>query len=238
LRSEWLKLRKARIWLLIFVSPVLSALIGLGLNMDDVRGRPWDYLFVMTAAMHALLLLPLLTGVFAAFICRYEHAGGGWKQLLALPVSRTTLYLAKFLLVAALLAVTQLLFLAALLVAGYTKGITEALPWDIVLRGIFGGWIATLPLAALQLFVSVMWSSFAAPLAVNVVLTIPNMLIINSSKYGPYYPWAQPALSMIPNDHANYGAFNVSFETLIFVILVSFLVFFISGLTYFRRKEI
>ncbi len=237
LRSEWLKMRKTNIWLLVFVSPALAGLAGF--MQPKITDMPeWELLFVIAAAMHALLFLPLLTGVFAAFVCRYEHAGGGWKQVLALPVSRTQLYLAKFAIVIALLAVTQLLLLAVILTIGTIRGFTSAVPWDIFLRSVLGGWVATLPLASLQMFVSVAWASFAAPLAINVIFTIPNMLIVNSSQYGPYYPWAQPVLSMLPQSQADYGAFNVPLETLLFVILGSFLVFFAGGLTYFKMKEI
>ncbi|WP_088834720.1 ABC transporter permease [Paenibacillus tyrfis] len=237
LRSEWLKMRKTNIWLLVFVSPVLAGLAGFVQPM--VAGTPeWELLFSMATAVHALLFLPLLTGVFAAFVCRYEHAGGGWKQVLALPVSRTQLYLAKFTIVLALLAVTQLLLLAVVLGVGTVRGFTSAVPWDVFLRGVLGGWVATMPLASLQMLVSVAWSSFAAPVAINVIFTVPNLLIVNSSDYGPYYPWAQPILSMMPKGQADYGAFNVPLETLLFVILGSFVVFFASGLTYFRRKEI
>lgn len=37
---------------------------------------------------YALLFLPLITGVLASAICRYEHQAGGWKQLVSLPVTR------------------------------------------------------------------------------------------------------------------------------------------------------
>ncbi|TBL79966.1 ABC transporter permease [Paenibacillus thalictri] len=235
-RSEWLKMRKSNIWLLVFVSPVLSALAGLGQTLNETHA--WEQLLASMAVLHAILFLPLLTGVFAAFVCRYEHAGGGWKQLLSLPMSRTTLYAAKFAVVVAILALTQLLFLAFLLAVGYARGIHEAVPWVVLWKSVLGGWIASLPLAALQLFVSVAWASFAAPLALNVVLTVPNMLIVNSSDYGPYYPWAQPVLSMIPAASKNFGAFNVSFETLLFIITGSFVLFAAAGLTYFQRKEI
>lgn len=230
-------MRKSNIWLLIFISPALSAITGILLPLDTPE-LAWLNLLMMTASLHAILFLPLLTGVFAAFVCRYEHASGGWKQLLALPVSRNSLYMAKFFVVMALLAITQLLYLLVLLAVGYGRGIEAAVPWDFIGPSIFGGWMATLPLAALQMFVSVAWSSFAAPLAINVIFTIPNMLIVNSSTYGPYYPWAQPVLSMLSASPDKYVAFNVSLETLLYVIAGGFLLFFVTGITYFRRKEI
>ncbi|MDX8365280.1 ABC transporter permease [Cytobacillus sp. IB215665] len=236
LRSEWLKLRKSPIWLLIFVSPALAFITGL-LTPIEIPGADWFYTLSMMTIVHALLFLPLLTGIFAAFVCRYEHVGDSWKQLLALPVSRTNVYMSKLLLVMIILLVTQLLFLIALLAVGQIRGFDHAIPWDMLLRGVLGGWIATFPLAALQIFVSIAWASFAAPLAINVIFTIPNILIIQS-KYGPYYPWAQPILAMLPSGDTTFGVLNFSLVTLLFVILGSFLAFFVSGLTYFNKKAI
>lgn len=238
LRSEWLKLRKSSIWLLIFVSPLTATLIGMA---EDVPADPemgWIVLMSTMAMLHALLFMPLLAGIFSAFVCRYEHQGGGWKQVLALPVPRHYLYLAKFLLVILLLAGTQLVYLGGLLSAAYAKGLLVDIPWSLILKSVLGGWVAVLPLAALQLGVSVAWVSFAAPLAVNVILTLPNMLIVNSADYGPYYPWAQPLLAMIPTSENNFGAMNVPFNTLLYVIFGSFIVFLSLGLRYFTRKEV
>lgn len=234
LRSEWVKLGKSRLWLLVFVSPMLAALIGYAYN--DVEPAPWDLTMNMMSAAHAYLFLPLMTGVFAAFVCRYEHVGGGWKQLLSLPVSRTNVYVAKFALTAGLLAATQLLFLAGLLLIGLLKGFPAPIPWESIGRSVFGGWVACLPLAALQLAVSTAWSSFAAPMAVNVIFTLPNILVANSEKYGPYYPWAQPMIAMASRDVDNFGAFNVPLETLLIVILGSFVLFFVSGLVSFHKR--
>lgn len=237
LRSEFLKLRKSAIWLLIFVSPVLSFLVGIGESVEDTPHK-WELAITYMAFIHALLFLPLLTGVFSAFVCRYEHIGGGWKQLLAMPVSRGNVYIAKFLLVLGLIAITQMLFASGLILAGQLKGFEEAIPWKMIVVSLLGGWVACLPLAALQIYVSVAWSSFAAPLAINVIFTLPNMLVVNSEKFGPFYPWAQPFLAMVPTGQDGFGAMNVTMETLLLVIFGSFILFFLSGFTYFQRKEI
>ncbi|MFJ7934009.1 ABC transporter permease [Sporosarcina sp. NPDC096371] len=239
-RSEFLKLRKSSIWLLIFVSPLLSILLGLS-EVDAIKEleqQQWTATLGAMTISHAILFLPLLTGIFSSFICRYEHAGGGWKQLLSLPVSRRQVYIVKVLIVIFLIALTQLLFISCLFFIGWMKDFSTAIPWGIIFSSVFGGWLACMPLIALQMFVSVAWSSFAAPLAVNVIFTIPNMLIVNSATVGPYYPWAQPFLMMMPNSSENFGALNASTETLLIVILGSLLLFLGSGLGYFLRKEI
>lgn len=239
--SERTKLAKSSVWLLLPVSPLLAALIGFFSSLDFVE-EP-ERLQVLLSGMstvHALLLLPILTGILSAFVCRYEHAGGGWKQLLSLPVSRTGLYAAKMVTVALLLAVVQLLFLAAFLaIASYHGiGIASGMSWRFMLAAVGGGWLACLPLAALQLWVSTLWSSFAAPLVINVMLTLPNLLIINSAKVGPFYPWAQPALAMMRSEAQNFGALTLPLESLLITVLGSFGVFLIGGLLYFNRKEL
>ncbi|KAB2333141.1 ABC transporter permease subunit [Cytobacillus depressus] len=238
LRSEFLKLRKSSIWLLIFISPILASLTGLGEISRDSLAYQWEMTLSIMVFLHALLFLPLLTGVFSAFVCRYEHTGGGWKQLLAMPVSRGNVFITKFILVVGLLALTQILFTAGLLIIGQLQGFEAAIPWKMIATSVIGGWIACLPLAALQLFVSIAWSSFATPLAINVIFTLPNILVVNSEKFGPYYPWGQPFLLMMPGAGDSFGALNVPLGTLMIVILGGLVLFFVSGFIYFQRKEV
>ncbi|WNQ11303.1 ABC transporter permease [Paenibacillus aurantius] len=240
IRSEWLKIRRSVLWLLLVISPVLAGFIGYAetRGLDRTRDFPWIEALVIMTTLHAMLFLPLLTGVYSALLCRYEHAGGGWKQLLTLPVTRTQVYLVKFVFVMGLLAATQVLFLVVLLLVGWIQGGGGTIPWEELLLSIGLGWLACLPLAALQLAVSTAWSSFAAPLAVNVIFTIPNLLVANSKDYAPFYPWAQPLLAMMPRSGFDFGAFTLSSATLFTVIGVSFAVFFAGGWAYFSRKAV
>ncbi|RCX18506.1 hypothetical protein DFP94_10638 [Fontibacillus phaseoli] len=238
LSSERLKMSKSRIWLLLLASPLLSTLIGALAETSYSDANPWTVMLGAMAMLHALFFLPIMSGLLPAFLCRYEHTGGGWKQLLVLPVSRSAVYLAKFTIVAGLLALCQLIFLGGVLAAGWIQAFTAPIPWAMIASSLLGGWIACMPLVALQLGVSLSWASFAAPLALNVSLTIPNILIVSSAKIGPFYPWAQPVLAMMPSGEENYGAFNLPLESLMITVVGSFLLFLAAGLIHFRRKEI
>lgn len=239
LSAERLKISKSFVWLLVIGSPVIALLIGALANIEE-PGEPltWQLLLNVMSAFHAIFFLPVLSGIFAALICRAEHADGGWKMLLALPVTRSSVYFAKYTMVMGLLAVVQLLFLAVLLGMGVVRGVDVPVPWSLILSSVFGGWFACLPLAALQLAVSLNWSSFGAPLALNVSFTIPNMLIVNSSTYGPYYPWAQPLLAMSPFGKEKFGAFNLPVESLLLVVSGSLIIFMAAGLFSFWRKAV
>ncbi|WP_054026196.1 ABC transporter permease [Bacillus sp. FJAT-28004] len=237
--AERIKLFKTFIWILIPLSSLLSLALGMLISFDSSdASAQYALLIASMASFHAMLFLPILTGILSAFVCRYEHVGGGWKQLLTLPVSRIGLYFAKFSVVAVLLAITQLLFLGAVIIAASYQGIDGPLPWEMLMKGIGSGWLACLPLAALQLLVSVSWSSFAAPLVINVMLTLPNMLVVNSERFAPFYPWAQPMLAMLSFEGDNFGAFALPLENLLITITSSFVLFFAIGLLYFTRKEV
>lgn len=237
--SERLKMSRSHIWLLMLISPMFVFLIAL--TVANTASFPWENLMLQSIILHAVFMLPVVSGLLPAFICRYEHTGGGWKQLLTLPVARAQVYFTKFVIVMALLAFCQLLALLAILGAGLIHGIDQSIPWSVLLRSFIGGWVACLPLVALQLGVSLSWSSFAAPLAINVAFTIPNLLIVNSGKIGPFYPWAQPLLAMMPkvgNETYTFGAFNLPLQNLMITVLGSFLLFLTVGLLHFCKKEI
>ncbi len=239
IKAEWLKLRKSKILPILFISPLIAIIAGVKAPGEgSMGGNEWYVPLMYMAVIHGQLFLPLLTGILAAYVCRYEHQFGGWKQLLSLPVTRSRVFLSKYIVVMMLIAFIQLMLLAGLYGIGFIKNFTDPFPMDILWKSILGGWVACLPLVALQLWVSIAWSSFGAPLALNVIFTLPNILVANSETYGPWYPWAQPLLSMIPKVEGNYGTFYVSPETLFYVIIGSFLVFFIGGLTYMQRKPV
>ncbi|MFD3450416.1 ABC transporter permease [Microbacteriaceae bacterium 4G12] len=234
IRAELYKMRKTNMWLLLFLSPVLSGLLASATlsRFPDIKG--WLGIYAFMTPIHAMLLLPLLTGVLTALVCRYEHLNGGWKQLLVQPLQRHQLYIVKFLLVILCIAIMQVLFTIALFIIGSVRGVTEPFPVKILLQHLIGGWIATFPLVALQLWVSTIWSSFAAPMALNVIFTLPCILISQSATYGPWYPWSQPLLAMLLQENMNIPSFTI--KSLMIVVIGSFVIFLMGGLTTFKRK--
>lgn len=238
LQSEWYKLRKSKITFILFVGPFVGLFIGLLSNLNFQGGINQWYLSLFAMNLtYALLFLPLITGVLASVICRYEHQAGGWKQLLALPVTRGKVFLAKYLLLIILVFVIQLFYLISIYGVGIIKGYTDPFPIDIVWKSIVGGWVATFPLIALQLWMSMLFKSFAAPFTVNVIFTLPAILAINSERFGPLYPWAQP-FSMMYIGGDTEDLFFIPWEQLITVVGGSFLLFFLGGYFYFQRKSV
>ncbi|MBU8880174.1 ABC transporter permease [Bacillus sp. FJAT-29790] len=239
LQSEWFKLRKSKIMSIIFAGPIIGLFIGLTPNFPniDVEVNEWYLSLLSMNLIYALLFLPLITGVLASVICRYEHQAGGWKQLLASPVTRGRVFIAKYVILMILVLVVQLLYLGAVYVVAMMKGFIDPFPIEIVRKSIFGGWVATFPLVALQLWMSILFKSFAAPFAVNVIFTLPSILAVNSERFGPYYPWAQPFSMMYIGGNTD-DVFFVPWDQLLSVVGGSFILFFLGGYLYFQRKTV
>lgn len=224
---------------LVFAGPVMASLLG------ETRGRTgpgigeWESAYMGAVIRFGWLFYPLLAGVFAALVCRSEHVAGGWKQLLSLPVPRSHVFLAKYVLVAALLLLTNLVFVALFVGQGLLEHLQGPIPWGTLGRSIAGGWLAVLPLAALQLSVSTRWRSFGAALALNVCLTLPAIFAAQSEQVGPWYPWAQPVLAMMPKvGEAGERLLNVEPMTLWVVIVGGFIVVMTAGLATFVRSDV
>lgn len=239
LQSEWFKFRHSKILFIILTVPIIGIFLGLTsrFSTEKFEVNEWYLSLLSMNLTYALLFLPLITGVLSSAICRYEHQAGGWKQLLALPVTRGRVFIGKYVLLIVLVLVMQVLFFVAVYIVGMIKGFTDPFPMEIVWKSLIGGWVATLPLVALQLWMSILFKSFAAPFAINVILTLPTILVVNSERFSSFYPWAQPFLMMYIGGETG-DTFFVPWVQLLTVVGGSFIVFFVGGYLYFQRKAV
>lgn len=239
LRVELMKLQWWLVGCIVVAGPTLAVMLGVDPGKSP-GANPWETAFGLAAMRYAWIFYPLLAGILSALICREDHLNGGWKLILSLPVSRTSVYVAKFTVVAMALACANLVFGAAFLVAGRLASLHGAVPFATIGRALLAGWLAVLPLAAVQMWVSSRWKSFGAALALNVCLTLPAVFAAQSHDIGPWYPWAQPMLAMVPmmSKSAGSTALNVSPATLWIVIVGGFLVAMTGGLVTFARADV
>lgn len=136
LQAEWFKLRKSKMVPIILAGPMIGLFIGLSANLEDnmqgIEINEWYISLFSMNLTYALLFLPLISGVFTSLICRYEHQSGGWKQLLALPVTRGKVFVAKYILIMLLVLAMQILYLGSVFAVGMVKGYTDSFPMEIV----------------------------------------------------------------------------------------------------------
>ncbi|MEW9677666.1 ABC transporter permease [Lentibacillus sp. L22] len=235
---ERLKLKRSKLWLLYLLGPLLGvclAYINFFKNYDlfmQPGDNEWIEAWTQVALFMGPFVLPILVGVFTALVCRSEHVGGGWKQLLALPIKYSEIFLGKFLTVVKMVVISMVILLIFFIGFGYVQGIEGSLPifsiFGFVIRGIF----ACLPLILLQLTISIRAKTFGIPLAVSIVFTLPA-IIVASTPLGQIYPWTQPMLAMSPEDESPIQSYLL-FYTL---VIGTFVVLLIYGLRNFTKRD-
>ncbi len=205
----------------VYKYPALARQIGLISAKANLAGGTanWpSYLGVLTQgiAVGGIILFSLIV----SWVVGREFADGTLKDLLAVPVSRATMLLAKFLVVAlwSLLLTVMIAFVSLLLGAaiGLPQGST----------GLFFHGTATLAITACMVIVDAFPVAFFAsvgrgyllPIGIAALgLVLTNLIVF--AGWGSYFPWSVPAL------YAGYvGSKGANLEP------ISYLIVLITGL--------
>ncbi|WP_088547690.1 ABC transporter permease [Paenibacillus aquistagni] len=199
LSSDWLKIRGKGIWFLAALGP-LGLVAMQGLNF----GLRYDYLMKQYAAdpwggllQNILSFVPIALFLGCTLICslmaNVEHQLSSWKQLLALPISRTAVYSAKFTLAVIILLVSCLLLSAGTAGLGLALQLERSeMPIADVLRIGVAPFIASLPLLALQLWLSLTTKNQGLPVAIGLTVSV---LSVFSYKLHDAIPLKWPLLA-------------------------------------------
>ncbi|MGR5909985.1 ABC transporter permease [Bacillus pacificus] len=93
--NDWLKLRNyTQIWLIILITPLFLTVVGVAnyvthIHVFEENGMVgWTGAWTQVEFLYGTVLCPLLSSVYLAILCRFEHANGGWKQLLSYPIPK------------------------------------------------------------------------------------------------------------------------------------------------------
>lgn len=236
IRVEWMKAHWDLMLIIIFIGTFLSAWNAYSMLSHDVTlfDIPNEWLLILSLInnTYSIFLLPIMGGVLAGIVSQTDHAHGGWKQIHTLPIAKWNWYIAKFAILFISLIIAMLFVLGAIVGIGWMADTKDAFPWSELLNILSFGFVALIPLVALQLWTSLIWRSFAAGLILNVVATIPSIIVAQSSYIGPYYPWSQVFLMMNPMLEVSGG------DQFVPVLIISFLLFFVGGLVHFVRRDV
>ena len=99
LKIEFKKVKRSKIVPLIFIAPllvVISGVANLSRYFSPEYTNAWSAMFIQSALVYAYYLLPFSMIVVCVMIAGRETQHNGILKMLALPVSRYALSLAKF----------------------------------------------------------------------------------------------------------------------------------------------
>jgi len=160
-------------------------------------------------------------GFVASWVFGREYADRTVKDLLALPVSRSTIVTAKFLVTAIWCALLALVLLTAGFIAGTVVGL-ETWSIDFVFRAVVMfslTWLLNIILCAPLAFFACVSRGFLLPLGVLIFTMIMSQTLgVGMPAVAGYFPWAVPAL---------YGVAALAGKA---IGIISFLTVIISGI--------
>ncbi|GIN93684.1 permease [Siminovitchia terrae] len=198
---ELMKLKRQKIWILVLIGPVVGTFLGSfnytsSLDILSKSGtNEWYQLWTQVTFFYGLFLLPILSGIYAIFLCRTDHLTGGWKQLFSMPVKREKIFVSKLVLLVLLLLFTQITQCLLFVIVGKLLGLQDEMNLVFFFKAVINGWIAIFPIATFQLILAIKTKSFMLSLSLNVLFTFLSlvMMVVNLEQY---YPWALPSIAM------------------------------------------
>ena len=231
LRTEALKMKRTIALKMVVLAPAAVVLLVLFMAANAPfstirRGGTlgaWAGLTRLTILFWAALMMPLYIALEAALVAGLDHAENQWKSLLARPVPRWTWYLAKLIVVVAMLCASTLILLCGILLAGAILPRLQPelvfgfpVPWaSIFLQGTQVAGLAFLSVT-IQHWVSLRWRSFSVVTGVGIVAMVvgyvSSMATFQTPDWPQYFPWSLPmlVLSRHPRDVAGALWFSIA----------------------------
>ncbi|RAU99570.1 ABC transporter permease [Paenibacillus sp. YN15] len=181
LGAELLKLKRSMAVVLAVLGPVgvvsmeaVNFVLRYDYLVKQHEGRLWQGLLGNVSGFAPIVLLQG-AALLASLVAGCEHRTHAWKQLLALPVTRFGVFLAKFLACAGLLLLSSSLLAVGTFFLGGLLGFGWHPPVRELLAASFHPTLAGLAVVSLQLWLSVMLRNQAVPLTIGIAGTIVGM---------------------------------------------------------------
>jgi len=208
--AETLKMKRSLALSVALVIPLLptfanvaSALqTGLGPQMEEgITLSPWSLFFRYTFRLWTIFALPMVVAIISALVAHTDHQTKAWKMLLALPISRQAAFGGKWIVLAGMLLLSNMVFMAANLMGGVLVnllrpelGMGLPIPLGEALSVTLISWALSLLMVSIHLWISLRWPGFLASLTLGFIATVSNLFLIGSYLYGrvSLSPWAMP----------------------------------------------
>ena len=199
IKSEQIKIRRSFIWIAFVLTPLIPAFMGTQnyLNNLELLQSEWASLWTQETLFYSNFFFAPLIAIYCSYLWRMENQNKNRHLLLTQPVLVRDIFLGKLVSIIKITLFTQFWIYVLYLITGKLVSLPGMPPMETfayTVRGLLGGAV----IASLQLLISMVLRSFAAPIAIAVIGSITGLLASNS-KYGIYYPYSLMMLGMNAN---------------------------------------
>ncbi len=209
--AEFLKLKRTLAVRLAVAAPLAVVLLNFfiysqGRGADTPGANPLIGFAQINFTMWTILVLPLYVALAAALVAGVDHQSNGWKQMLALPVSRQSVFASKWMAAAALVLLSAVVFafgisIAALVLRAIRPTFRSAsIPAGLVTLRSLQTFGAACLIVSIHTWVSLRYRTFIAGLGLGIGGVFILLGGVARSGLGTFivyvYPWALPPTAM------------------------------------------
>lgn len=245
LRSELLKTKRtASIYLVIAAAafgPLMSMLDLLfdGVHPND-RAVIFNKMLTSKFQMTGFLVLPLFLIMVSALLPQIEYKNNTWKQVLASPQPRVTIFLSKFinfqLMIMLFLVANQLFMLVDAIILHFVEPSLGVLyqplnGYDILMTTV-NAFVGMLAMSAIQFWLGLRFRNFVATIAIGAALWITGTILVVQSHTGfaAWFPYSY-------HIYGNHPAYRPAQSAVTGSSLAYMVVFLLLGYWDFRKRK-
>ncbi|MFI5138845.1 MAG: ABC transporter permease [Sphingobacteriales bacterium] len=211
-RSEFYKTRKTMgFWSAVLLPLLLCLLVFVGFfnnNSSHLVNQPgmmlWIEFSVVLLAVMGSLILPMLIVFVAYSVNSIEHKADTWKTLFSLPISKLSVYSAKYFYAFFLIFLCLFLFVLFTLGFGNLLGIlkpslkfSEYNAAGLLTQVYFKLFLSSLGILSIQFLLSLLFRDFLKPMGIGFICTITGAILAgNGWKYAYLFPYSHPMLAI------------------------------------------
>ncbi|MGT2908127.1 ABC transporter permease [Streptococcus dentiloxodontae] len=198
---EFKKIRKSAIPIILIFFNLVGTLLGTMLFALSrkylVDGTEAFILWGQTVFYSSQIFTPILIGIICSISCQFEESNKNWQRLLTIPIKPGRIVLAKIASLSVIMAISQLLVLcfyilsAVILKVSFASFLPDFLLWSVT------GWLGTVAIVTVQIFISVRLKNFAVPILISAILAMAGLmsLFIGQSLF-TIFPYTQVAVGL------------------------------------------
>lgn len=222
IKADRIKLKRSPIWLAFLFMPVVPALLGTLNYManTEILKSGWYSLWTQHTLFTCYFFLPIMLGIYCAYLMRLEHSNHNWNKVLTMPVPIYQVFLSKLVSASFMVLLTEVWIGVLFIVSGKLAGLTAPVPMELV-NWLACGTLGGMVMVSVQLLLSLIVRSFAVPVGIALAGGISGLVAL-AKGFGHIYPYALMAYGMRANApqefmESSYGSFAVT--CLVFIVL-------------------
>jgi len=248
-------------WSSVILPLLLCLLVFIGFfnKSDHMLNQPgmmlWFEFSAVLLAIMGSLILPMLIVFIAYSVNSIEHKADTWKTLFSLPISKFSVYTAKYLYAFFLVFLCLSLFVLFTLGFGNllsvlkpTLKFSEYNAAGILTKVYFKLFLSSLGILSIQFLLSLLFRDFLKPMGIGFICAVTGAILAgNSWTYAYLFPYSHPmlAVSAMKDDlkssmgKAAMQQINIDiFTKEIWVSLIVALVIFMVGYFIVLKKSV